>query len=94
MDSTLTRIIEFGDRHQRIITIVSGIWLVISTATWMPFWPLPDIPYVTDRNFWVSSAIWNTVWWGMANPALYAHRKKMDKKREAQAALSDPENIR
>jgi len=78
MDAALTKLIELADRHERAIDVLSVAWFIISCATWMPFLPIPEIPYVTDRNFWVSSAIWNTLWWGFAHPVIDNHRKKME----------------
>ena len=78
MDALLTRIVEFADRHERAIDVASVIWLGISAATWMPFLPIPDIPYITDEYFWVSSAVWNAGWWGFALPMLEGHRKKLE----------------
>lgn len=78
MNTLLTKLIEFADRHARIINVLSIVWLVISIASWMPFLPIPEIPYVTDRNFWVSSAIWNTLWWGFAYPVIAKHRQKLN----------------
>ena len=77
MDRFLTWVIEFADRNQRTIDILSGAWLVFSLASWIPFIPIPEIPYVTDDNFWIASTVWNVVWWSFAHPQISAHRSKM-----------------
>ena len=82
MDDILTKVIDFADRHERAIDILSVAWFVISCASWLPILPIPEIPYVTDRNFWVTSGIWNAVWWGFAHPMINNHRKKLKAQRE------------
>ena len=85
MDAVLTKLIEFADRHERIIDVLSTAWFVISCASWMPFLPIPEIPYVTDKNFWVASGIWNVAWWGFAHPIINSHREKMAKLEQGEA---------
>lgn len=89
MDGILTKLIEFADRHERAIDIFSVVWFVISCASWMPFFPIPEIPYVTDRNFWVSSGVWNVFWWGFAHPIISNHREKLDAATKADQLPSD-----
>ena len=69
-------------RGELAIDIFSVTWFVISCASWLPILPIPEIPYVTDRNFWVTSGIWNAVWWGFAHPMINNHRKKLKAQRE------------
>ena len=71
--------IGFGERHRRAISIVSAIWFAFSCATWIPFLPIPEIPYVTDRNFWMLSGAWNAIWWGFAQPAMERRRKQISR---------------
>ena len=75
----MSNAIAFGDRHEKPIAWAGAIWLGISTASWIPWMPIPDIPYVTDTNSWVLSGAWNTIWWGFVHPALEKHRGKMAK---------------
>jgi hypothetical protein len=89
MDAILTKIIQFADRNERAIDVASVAWLGISAATWMPFLPIPEIPYVTDQNFWISSAVWNVAWWGFAHPMLENHRKKLEAEQEQAQAGDD-----
>lgn len=78
MERLLTSIIRFGDRHERTITIIAGAWFVISCASWIPFLPIPKIPYLTDNNSWMLSGAWNAIWWGGVHPLLENHRKRLD----------------
>lgn len=76
-NSALTKIVRFADRHEKKIAIISGVWLAISIAAWIPQIPIPDVPYITGRDSWLSSAAWNVVWWSFAYPALAKRRAEM-----------------
>lgn len=78
MEPVLTSAIRFGERHERTIAVLGGIWFVISCASWIPFIPIPRVPYLTDEYSWVFSAAWNGLWWGFAHPLLEKHRAAMD----------------
>ena len=78
-DAILTWVIEKGERHERVIIVASGIWFVISCASWIPQLPVPEIPYLTDRNSWVFSGAWNAIWWGMMHPLLEKRREALGK---------------
>ena len=88
MGAFLNKVVEFADRHARTINVISIAWFIISCASWIPFMGIPEIPYITDRNFWISSAVWNFAWWGFAFPIITEHRKKM-KAAAKQDALAD-----
>ena len=87
-DKLLTRIVHFGERHERPIVILGWVWLGISTLAWMPWAPIPEIPYVTDRHSWVLSGAYNMLWWGFAHPALEQKREEM---RAARQQSDDPQ---
>lgn len=74
MNAILDAAIGFGERHEREIVIASSIWFVISCASWIPFVPIPKIPYLTDTNSWMLSGGWNAVWWGFVHPTLERRR--------------------
>jgi len=78
IDATLTRIVRFAAKHDRALAIASGAWFVLSCAVWIPQLPIPEIPYVTDRNSWMLSGPWNALWWGFAYPALEKKRKEIE----------------
>ena len=77
LEQIMTKAIEFGERYEKPITWAGGAWFAISCASWIPWMPIPDIPYVTDSNSWVLSGAWNAIWWGFVHPALDKHRAKM-----------------
>ena len=89
IDAILTRIVLFAMRHERAVTIASTAWFVISCASWIPQIPIPEIPYLTDRNSWMVSGPWNAVWWGFVHPALDTKRKQL----QPDDAPSDAEQI-
>ena len=74
IEAAFTRAARFADEHEREITIVSGIWFAISCASYIPFIPIPDVPYITDKNAWMFSGGWNAVWWGFIHPAIDKRR--------------------
>jgi len=82
MNAILDPAIRFAERHERPITIAGGIWFAISCASWIPFLPIPDIPYVTDRNSWMLSGAWNALWWGFAHPMLEKRRAELTAQEE------------
>ena len=77
MNAILDPAIRFGERYEREIILISGAWFVISCASWIPFLPIPKIPYVTDTNSWMLSGAWNGIWWGFAHPALEKRRDEL-----------------
>ena len=79
MNTILDAAIRFGERHERPIAIAGGAWFVISCASWVPFIPIPEIPYLTDRNSWVFSGAWNGIWWGAIHPVLESRRKQLER---------------
>lgn len=90
LNPMLDRAIRFGERHERAIALLSGIWFVISCASWIPQVPVPEVPYVTDRDSWMLSGAWNAVWWGFAHPALDKRRKQLaEGQASANAYLED-----
>ncbi len=92
MNALLTKAIHFGDRYELEIAILGGAWFVISCASWIPFVPIPKIPYLTDENSWVFSGAWNTIWWGFVHPALEKHRKELEADDTAAASLPNSED--
>jgi len=78
LDTLLTKALELGDRCKKPISWAGAVWLFISAASWVPWMPIPEIPYVTDSNSWVLSGAWNAIWWGLAYPALDKHRAKLE----------------
>ena len=76
-DDPLAKVIRFGERYERPIAIAGGAWFVISCASWIPWIPIPSIPYLTDSNSWVFSGAWNAVWWGLVHPVLEKRRETM-----------------
>ncbi|MEP3422309.1 MAG: hypothetical protein ABJN35_11285 [Erythrobacter sp.] len=77
VDAALSSAIHFADRHERRIALVGAIWFVISIAAWMPQIPIPKVPYITDRDSWIASAVWNTAWWAILHPMLDRRRTEM-----------------
>ncbi len=77
MNAILDAAIGFGQRYERAIAIIGGAWFVISCASWIPLLPVPEIPYLTDRNSWMFSGAWNGVWWGLVHPLLDKRRKQL-----------------
>jgi hypothetical protein len=88
MNRVLDQAIDFGDRHRKAIDIAGGVWLAFTSAAYIPFLPIPTIPYVTDSNSWMLAAIWNGGWWGFAHPAL--QRRRVAREAEADAANEAP----
>ena len=86
LNPILTKAVEFGDRHERPITIAAGVWFAISCASWIPWMPIPDIPYLTDSKSWMLSGAWNAGWWGFVHPML-------EKRREEMRAAEQPQRI-
>ena len=77
IEQALTEAVEFGERHERRIAIAGAVWLAISCASWIPQIPIPDLPYITNKNSWMLSGGWNSVWWGFVHPALEKRRQEM-----------------
>lgn len=77
MNALLTAAIRFGDRYERPIAVLGGIWFVISCASVIHFVPIPEVPYLTDDRSWVLSGAWNGIWWGFVHPLLERHREKL-----------------
>ena len=78
MDGALNRIAQFVSRHDKALSILSGLWLALSCAAYARFIDLPDIPFVTDQNAWVFSGAWNAAWWGFLHPAIAKRRKAIE----------------
>ena len=77
LNTSLDKAIAFVDRYEREIAIIAGAWFVISCASWIPWIPIPEVPYVTDRNSWMLSGGWNAVWWGFVHPMLEKRREEL-----------------
>ena len=75
--AVLIKTVEIGERYSAAISVISGIWFWLTIAVYAGWLPLPDIPYPTDQNAWVPSAIWNAVWWGVACPSIDKRRAEM-----------------
>ena len=86
MNALLDKAIDFGERHERPIAIAAGIWFAISCASWIPQLPVPEIPYLTDRNSWMLSGAWNAVWWGGVHPLLEKRREELGKATQSENA--------
>ncbi len=71
MNALLDRVIDFEARHERIISIVLGVWFAASCAVTARFIRLPDIPGIDEGTIFMwSSGLFNAVWWGFARPAM------------------------
>lgn len=96
MNRMLDKVIDFGDRYRKPIDIAGGAWLAFTSAAYIPFLPIPTIPYVTDSNSWMLAAIWNGGWWGFAHPALQRRREAREAEDKAAKKLAgrtaDPKN--
>ncbi|MEM9311851.1 MAG: hypothetical protein AAGA34_10425 [Pseudomonadota bacterium] len=77
MKAILTHAIALGEKYERPIALAGGVWLFISCASWIPFIPIPKIPYLTDSQSWVFAGAWNAVWWGLVYPLIDQRRKEM-----------------
>ena len=86
--AALTKAIKLGESYEREIAIASGAWFCISCASWVPFLPIPSIPYLTDSNSWVFSGAWNAIWWGLVHPALEKRREEM--RQETEVSSQEP----
>ncbi|WP_284124185.1 hypothetical protein [Parerythrobacter aestuarii] len=61
---------RFALRHEKLLSALAIGWFVLTCAAYARFIPVPDIPYVTDRNSWMLSGPWNAIWWGFLRPAI------------------------
>ncbi|BDI60044.1 hypothetical protein [Qipengyuania nanhaisediminis] len=82
VNTLLDRMIAFGERHERLIAGIGWAWLGIASLSWIPQVPIPEVPYITDRNSWVLAGAWNFGWWGFVHPALGKRRKQLEAEAE------------
>ena len=70
MDRLLNAIAAFAIRYEKPLSYIALAWFVVSCAATARFLPVPEIPYVTDRNSWMVAGPWNAIWWGFLRPAI------------------------
>ena len=68
LDAIFDPIARFAVRYEKPLTYIGIAWFALSCAAMARFIPLPDIPYITDRNAWMFSGPWNALWWGFLRP--------------------------
>jgi hypothetical protein len=81
IDRLVDRVDAIALRYRKVLSILGGIWLVISWASNARFISLPEIPLVTGTSGMVASTIFAALWWSWLNPRVQQRRSA----REAQA---------
>ena len=78
IDPLIDRLDGFATRHRRLITIVGGLWLVVSWASNAHFLSLPEIPLLTGKTGVFASSGFAALWWAFINPRISKRRAARD----------------
>jgi len=65
---------DFAARYRKPISILAGIWFVISWASSARFISLPAIPFLTGKWGMIASSMFIGLWWGFINPRIVKRR--------------------
>ena len=74
IDRFIDALDDFAARFRVPISILAGLWFVLSWAASAGFVQLPEIAFLTGKPAIFASSAFNGLWWGWLNPRLVKRR--------------------
>ena len=78
----IDRVQAFAARHDRVLSVLSTLWLVLVSFSYAGFVDLPEIALLHGTPALVASTAWNGAWWGFIHPALVRRQRAREAAQE------------